>query len=94
MPRTLLSVVNMHDNVNHVVVIDNLQKVKQVKYIMAKRMLTTPDNVNLYETPQMNDIMVSERVIGNTKVMHMYIDSYEEPIREYSWFRYYCCFGR
>ena len=75
MPRTLLSVVNMHDNVNHVVVIDNLQKVKQVKYIMAKRMLTTPDNVNLYETPQMNDIMVSEMVIGNTKVMHMYIDS-------------------
>ena len=94
MPRTLLSVVNMHDNVNHVVVIDNLQKVKQVKYIMAKRMLTTPDNVNLYETPQMNEIMVSERVIGNTKVMYMYIDSYEEPIREYSWFRYYFCCGR
>ena len=93
MPRTLLSVMNIHDNVSHVVVIDNLQKVKQV-YIMAKRMLTTPDNVNLYENPQMNEIMVSERVIGNTKVMYMYIDAYEEPIREYSWFRYYFCCGR
>ena len=92
--KSLISVYCTNDKITHTIVMNRNQKIKDLKLILAKRVLNTPNNINIYSSIQMNDVYVDEELIHNKRMFYMYIDYYEEPLKRYSWFRYYFCCGR
>lgn len=92
--KSLISVYCINDKITHSVLIENNKKIKDLKLILAKRILDTPNNIHLYSSMGMNDLYLDEENIQNKRMFYMYIDYYEEPLKRYSWFRYYFCCGR
>ena len=90
---SIITVISVNNNSRHNIVIKRSKTINDLKFILAKRILTTPNNISLYNTRDMNDVYTSEEFIANKKTMYMYVDDYE-PVKQYSWFRYYFCCGR
>lgn len=93
MPNTILSVINLNDDQKHIIMVEDYKTINEVKFVLAKRILTTPDNITLYKTKDMNDVYCANEIVANKKLLYMYVDYYEPP-KKYSWFRYYFCCGR
>ena len=90
-----INVINTHDNIRHIVMIDRTMKIQDLKYVLSKRILNTPSNITLYTSIKMDDVYANDEIIGNnSRTMYMFVDYYDEPMKRYSWFRYYFCCGR
>ena len=46
--KSLISVYCTNDKITHTIVMNKNKKIKDLKLILAKRVLNTPNNINLY----------------------------------------------
>ena len=87
---SLLTLISCTTNQKQTLVLSKQKRIHDLKFIIAKRMLTTQNNVFIYKDKNMTKEYDSKSFIGNTKVFYFYCEPYE-PIQEPKLCSFLCC---